>query len=252
MSIEIAKPWLADDKEAYHGKDPYFYDPDQFEWVKYVEDNWEVFRDEVLSVVQDHYDSMVAYPDLEKTDKKDAWHTLGLMYWTIRSRKAIKLFPKTWKIMKKIPYLSSCSFHELAPNSTIKPHIGDTNAMVRCHIGLVIPEQAPRCGIRVGTETRCWEEGKVLMFNDAHEHTAWNNTDRNRYVLSFDVMRPEYENRKYWIASQVLGKIYVEVLYQHLSWLRKLFSANWIKNFLFKTAKSGMYLYASVKARQSI
>tara|TARA_R110000737_G_scaffold308079_1_gene316088 strand:+ start:1005 stop:1763 length:759 start_codon:yes stop_codon:yes gene_type:complete len=250
MSNNKRRPWLADSNEPYHGQDPFFYDPKDFPWVEKIESNWEVLKQELMNVVENHYDDMLPYPDLEKTDKNNAWHTLGLMYWTIRSKKNINLFPKTWEIMKDIPFISSCSFHELAPYSTIKPHIGDTNAMVRCHIGIVIPEQAPRCGIRVGAETQCWQEGKILMFNDAHEHTAWNNTDSNRYVLSFDVMNPDFENKKQWIASQVLGKIFVEVLYQHNAWLRKLFSADWIKSALFFVSKGIMRLYASFNAMQ--
>jgi len=240
--------WLADYDKPYHGKDPYFYNPNEYAWVRYVEDNWETIRDEFLSIVTVNHDDFMPYPDLEKTDKKDAWHTAGLMYWTQKSKKIISRFPKTWAIMRKVPNISSCSFHLLEPHSTIKPHIGDTNVMLRCHIGIVIPAQAPRCGIRVGKETQCWEEGKILIFNDAHEHTAWNNTDKNRYVMSFDVMRPEFVKKRHWVASQVLGKIFVEVAYQHLAPLKKYLSANWIKNILFFLSKNSFRAMIAIRS----
>ncbi|MCY7294917.1 aspartyl/asparaginyl beta-hydroxylase domain-containing protein [Alteromonas sp. a30] len=242
------KPWLADDGTVYHGKDPYFYDPKQFAWVEEIESHWETFRDELMNVAKNAHDNMDPYPDLEKTDKKDAWHTAGMMYWTMRSKKNIKLFPKTWAIMSKIPSISSCSFHELAPHSTIKPHIGDTNMMVRCHMGIQVPAPLPKCGIRVGNEKQCWENGKILMFNDAHEHTAWNNSDEYRYILSFDVIQPKFEGKRFWVASQILGKIYVEVLYQHKAWLRKFFSAKWQKAILFSVYKSLFRVAVFVKS----
>lgn len=41
--------------------------------------------------------------------------------------------------------------------------------------------------IRVGDETRHWNEGKVFAFNDLCLHEAWNRTDRNRIVLLLDI-----------------------------------------------------------------
>src|SRR3546814_11176528 len=52
---------------------------------------------------------------------------------------------------------------------------------------LVIP---PDCALRVGDETRLWEPGKLLMFDDTIRHEAWNYSDRLRVVLLFDVWHP--------------------------------------------------------------
>lgn len=231
------RPWLSDDPEPYSHDGPNFYDPGQYPWVPQIESQWQVIRDELLEVVGEESNIMDPYVDLKKTDRNAAWKTAGLMYWTIKSPKNIRRFPKTWAIFKDIPNLTSCSLHLLEPHSSIKLHIGDTDAMVRCHMGLVIPAPLPRCGFRVGNETTAWEEGKIFMFNDACAHTAWNNTDENRYVISFDVMRPEFAARKYWVASQVLGKIFVEVSYQHHTWLEKYCSAKWIKSIFFTLSK---------------
>jgi hypothetical protein len=76
-----------------------------------------------------------------------------------------------------------------------------------------------------------------LIFNDAYEHTAWNNTDSDRYIISFDVMRPEFARKDCWTASQVLGKIFIEVIYQHKTWLRRYFAAEWKQRLLTRMAK---------------
>ena len=62
------------------------------------------------------------------------------------------------------------------------------NTRLICHLPLIVP---PGCGFRVGNETREWEEGKLLIFDDTIEHEAWNESDQDRVVLIFDIWRPE-------------------------------------------------------------
>jgi aspartate beta-hydroxylase len=42
----------------------------------------------------------------------------------------------------------------------------------------------------VGTETRGWEEGRLLIFDDSFQHEAWNHSDAVRTVLIFDTWNP--------------------------------------------------------------
>jgi len=205
------RPWVAYDPGGHPSHEPHVYDPGQFHWVKDVESRWIEIRDELLQVVNRDGKALLPYPDVSKTNRKHAWRTAGLMYWTFESDRYKSMFPRTWEVLRAVPNLTSASLLLLEANSTIKPHVGDTNAMVRCHMGLVVPARAPRCGLRVKDATLSWEEGEIFMFNDAHEHTAWNNTDRDRYILSFDVMRPEFEGMQAWVASRVLGNIFYDV-----------------------------------------
>ena len=39
-------------------------------------------------------------------------------------------------------------------------------------------------------ETRHWEEGKSLVFDDTYMHEAWNDTSSDRVVLFMDFVRP--------------------------------------------------------------
>jgi len=54
--------------------------------------------------------------------------------------------------------------------------------------GLIIPDGD--CALRVGTQTRHWAEGQVMVFDDTVEHEAWNRTADTRAVLLFDFLRP--------------------------------------------------------------
>jgi aspartyl/asparaginyl beta-hydroxylase (cupin superfamily) len=55
------------------------------------------------------------------------------------------------------------------------------------HLPLIIPE---KCFIRVGFETREWNVGEILVFDDTLEHEARNDSDELRVVLIFDVWNP--------------------------------------------------------------
>lgn len=217
------KPWTTYDGRPHPAHEPHLYDPAQFPWVAALEAEWTTIRDELRAVLGATDDVLLPYPDPTKTNRRGAWKTAGLMYWTFPSDKYIAMFPRTWAILQRIPELTSASLLLLEPHSTIKPHLGDTNAMVRCHMGLVVPAPAPRCGLRVKETTLSWEEGRVFMFNDAHEHTAWNNTDQARYILSFDVLRPEFRGMERWVSSRVLGNIFVDVMLTRHAWLRRVF-----------------------------
>lgn len=242
------RPWLADSRVPYPEHKEYFCDPSHYPAIAEVEANWTIIRDELMSALNAGDTDFKPYKDLEKMDKTTGWQTMGLMYWTRKSRRHIGRFPETWKIFRNIPNLTSCSLHLLEPHSMIKPHIGDTDAMVRCHIGLIVPAGLPQCGFRCGSGKRAWVEGKALCFNDAREHCAWNNTDRQRYIISFDLMHPEFLPIKHWIGAQVMGRINVEVMYQRNPWMKRYFGREWQMRLLLRMWKLVWFLRLKLDA----
>lgn len=76
----------------------------------------------------------------------------------------------------------------LKPGTHIQPHHGMLNTRLICHIPLVVN---PDCALRVGPETRSWEVGKALVFDDSFEHEAWNRGQATRVILLFEIWRPE-------------------------------------------------------------
>ena len=79
-------------------------------------------------------------------------------------------------------------FSRLLPGAHIPPHHGMLNSRLICHLPLIIPAG---CWLRVGNETREWEEGKLLIFDDSIEHEARNPSGETRIILLFDVWKPE-------------------------------------------------------------
>lgn len=79
------------------------------------------------------------------------------------------------------------------PGVHVWPHCGPTNCRIRSHLGLVIPE-GPR--LRVGNETRTWELGKFIVFDDSIEHEVWHDGNSLRLVLIVDMWHPELSARQ--------------------------------------------------------
>lgn len=139
--------------------DPYFFDNSRFAWAAEVESQWEVIRDELLLFLQRK--QLVPYFGSNLMSAPQVWKVLGLKFWGLNHSENQAHFPKTMAILNRVPGLSLVAFSQLDPESEIKPHNGDTNANIRCHLGLVVPGPLPELGFRVGTEVRSWEEGKV-------------------------------------------------------------------------------------------
>jgi hypothetical protein len=76
----------------------------------------------------------------------------------------------------------------LKPGTHIQPHVGMLNTRLIVHVPLVMN---PDCALRVGPETRAWEPGKALIFDDSFEHEAWNRGTETRVILLFEIWRPE-------------------------------------------------------------
>ena len=225
MQMKTDDPvWFAEDGPAFRGQEPSYFNPEDFAWVKPLEAQWTVIRDELQALLAADGAALTPYMNATMASQVGRWKTYGLMFWGQRNRQRAASCPRTMEIVKDIPGLCAVSFNLLEPHSSIKPHYGDTNAIIRCHLGLDIPGDAPRCAFRVRDEVRSWQNGKLLMFCDAHQHTAWNNTDQNRYIMVIDVFRPEFQPRRREVISRVLTAITLDVNYQRWPWLRRFCS----------------------------
>lgn len=77
----------------------------------------------------------------------------------------------------------------LEPGTHIPSHYGGSNAKLTLHLPLVVPQGDT--AIRVDTETRGWESGDMVIFDDTFEHEAWNRTSQPRAVLLLKAYHPD-------------------------------------------------------------
>lgn len=216
------EPWYMVNGGRYPGEDPYFYDPAQFPWVETLEDNWRTIRDELEALLADqgkerlkpYFNRVMVFPPKQ-------WKTLGFYFWGFRMHDNCRRCPNLTRLLESIPGMTAGSLSVLEAGANINPHQGDTNAIIRAHLGLRIPAGLPECGFQVGPEIGPWEEGKMLLFCDAHTHTAWNHSKERRLILIVDVMLPEFAARRNAICSHVLASALMQRAYQRFAWLNR-------------------------------
>ncbi len=235
---KASKLWFAFHGGKFRGTEPYYFDKRDFPWVEKVESQWLEVREELENLLKENGDIMTPYPIADMVTKPKRWKTFGFYFWKTKSHDNCKKCPKTAALLASIPNMTGASLNVLEPNTTIKPHHGDTNAIIRCHMGLGVPAPLPECGFKVGNEMRSWEDGKILMFCDAHIHTAWNNTSENRYILLIDIMRPEFASRTTEICCHALSALQLGFSYQRFAFLRKYFSSKRSAAVLHKLGKA--------------
>ncbi len=231
-SLHSPKLWFSIlSKDAqYSSEEVRFVDSSVFEWAKDGEKAAKEIQGELLNYLSHH--SLQSYFNTKMSDDVRKWKTVSLKWWGLEFYYNQKYFPKTTAFINRIPNLVSASFNLLEPHTRIYPHCGDTNGIFRCHFGLVIPAKLPTCGFRVEDEKRSWEEGKWLIFIDAKEHEAWNESNNRRCILVLDSIRPEFIQWKTFINLVVLTGLFLQRLAEKYGFLYKFQKVLWFKKFL--------------------
>ncbi len=192
--------------EWYKGREPCFYDVEKLPGTALLRENYAAIRREVEEFHAAHGQEITANFTPYRYSEK-GWRTLNLYSYFLRYDENCKKLPVIDSVVRQIPGMCLAQVAVLEPHTRIKAHFGDTNAVVRSHLGLIVPGDLPEMGIRVGREGRCWKEGDVLALQIARRHYAWNRTDHHRIVLVVDTFRPEYFARRFEIAGNVLAAI---------------------------------------------
>ena len=187
-------------------RQPAYFDSSEYPGTQILEDNFESIRDEILDYYNHNREDF--RPNFTPYAYNEAgWKTVNLYSYFLRYAGHCKKFPTVDRIVRTIPNMCLCQIAVLEPKTRIKAHFGDTNALIRSHLGILVPGDLPDIGIRVLRQNQGWAEGKVFSISIAHRHFAWNNTDKHRIVLVVDVVRPELATQKYEIAANALAVI---------------------------------------------
>lgn len=203
---------------SFRGTAPYFYDVERLPAMHRVRDRWRVIRDEFERNVRQGTDGVVDVFN-PAGPRVPGWRSVNLQTYLWHYHRARQAFPQTLALLDTIPGLVSAYINVLEPHARVPAHEGDSDAIIRCHLGLDVP--TGDCGVRVGPETRQCANGRLLAFCDAHDHEAWNETDGRRVVIVFDVMRPEHLRRRRWICANVLAATAVIWLEARVGLLRR-------------------------------
>lgn len=206
----------------YASSAPIFATREECPWLERVEASWREIRAEVEQYRSGRAGGVRAsfVPDDVDIRGWDAINFFSYQHWY---RHNCRAFPGTVGLLRSIPDLITAYVSILAPGAGLPVHNGDTNTTYRCHLGLVVPsEDVALCGLDVGGERTGWREGHAFAFNEAPRHFVWNRTERERIVLVFDVLRPQYRPQKLRICGDVLAAMTLTMLETKLPTLRRL------------------------------
>jgi aspartyl/asparaginyl beta-hydroxylase (cupin superfamily) len=178
-----------------------FFDRESFPWLDAIEAETDAIRDEFLAALsaEKGFTPYITYPQgvplnqwVELNNSPD-WSAFHLIKMGERVAANAGQCPRTMKALERAPQpdqpgrTPSAMFSLLKPRTRIPPHNGVTNVRLVTHLPLIVPEG---CGFRVGNDTRHWVPGKAWVFDDTIEHEAWNDSDKLRVVLIFDIWHP--------------------------------------------------------------
>ncbi|HEX8621052.1 MAG TPA: aspartyl/asparaginyl beta-hydroxylase domain-containing protein [Allosphingosinicella sp.] len=195
-----------------------FYDREAFDWAPALEASTDPIRGEVEALLARGADFR-PYVEGDRDRPQSDFHGLqGDPSWTafylwkngafVEENAA--LCPRTAEAVRRVPLSAigsrtpSVFFSLLRPGAHIPPHHGMLNSRLICHLPLIVPAGG---WLRVGAETRFWEEGRLLVFDDSIEHEARNPTDELRVVLIFDIWRPELSEAERGGVSAIFDAI---------------------------------------------
>jgi aspartate beta-hydroxylase len=171
-----------------------------FPWVDALEAETSCIRRELLSLLPEPagrepvFGSAALEADhLRGLDRAPTWN--GYYFYRHGERRADNCdrCPRTAAALDTLPLCKirrhgpEVLFSVFTPGTHLLPHRGVTNIRVVAHLPLIVPEH---CQLVVGGEPHCWQEGKVVVFDDTYEHEAWNRSGETRVVLIVDVWSP--------------------------------------------------------------
>ena len=173
-----------------------FFDTKDFPWVSQVEKHWIDIRRELDSLLN-AIESLPAFQEIqpEQSDISNNadWKIFPLCAYGWWPESSAARCPITVEVLKNIPGIKAGMFSIFKSGKIVPPHFGPYCGVLRYHLGVKIPNNYELCGIRVGKDTKFWREGKSLIFDDTHDHEAWNHSDDVRVVLFIDFERPLYD-----------------------------------------------------------
>ncbi len=178
-----------------------WWDPARFDWVSRLEARHTDILAELERVLA-RSSGLAPYvteihpgssAEWHKLSHSNAWSSYHLLKGGERVEAHCRACPATAAALEDLPlaraqgHAPEAFFSVLKPGTYIPPHHGLANTKLVVHLPLIVP---PGCAIKVGGETRQWQAGRCLVFDDSFEHEAWNRSDRLRVVLITEIWNP--------------------------------------------------------------
>jgi len=215
-----------------------FLEPAQLELCKQLSENYDIITSEYEALLKERFDrkGKDRFQSVTSMNYESGWKTMVLFYNGHRIKDfPYHLAPVTTKIMESVPLAGRIAgFNRQQPLSGIPLHSDGNNMWLTCQMGIKVPptitneagEEVPSAHIRVGPETRFWEEGECLLYDTTYEHETFNaHPTEERVVLHVDffntikmtpleieVLQYIYDMREQFMKAEGVAKVGAQVL----------------------------------------
>lgn len=212
--------FLRPPNEFYDGKLAPFYHSTCFPELNELKENWTLIRDEILEY-EHKSGNLSGMSSLSPANVTGGiWTVLYLNSFTRLFKKNRSKFPITTRLVDNVKNCVFASINILEPGTVIQPHYGDTNGIVRVHLGLIVPDPYPTIGINAGGEEMGWEEGDFMCFINVQKHFVWSKSEEKRYVLMLDIVPKPLWSRQKEICIKALGSQSFVYFYKNYKWFK--------------------------------
>jgi aspartate beta-hydroxylase len=184
-----------------------FYDRADFPWLDGVEAATDAIREELAAVLDD---PRAFAPYVQGDPDRPRHAQQGMLdnpdwsaFYLWRNGELVPenaaRCPRTLEALAEAPLARipnrapTVLFSQLRAGAHIPPHTGMINTRLICHLPLIVPG---KCRFRVGNDVREWQPGRAWVFDDSVNHEAWNDSERTRVILLFDIERPELDDEE--------------------------------------------------------
>jgi len=181
-----------------------WWDNKSFPWMKEIEANYEVIKQELLNLKNQKGFQPYRGPSwVSKIKAKDGvgtvstdsgdWNVFYLFLHDMKFTENCKKCPKTVEIIEKYfpRQYNHAFFSAVTPGTHIMKHNGPTNKKLRFHMPLIGVEGSK---LRVGEEIKAQKAGECYVFDDSFEHEAWHDGENTRITLIVDFWHPDLSN----------------------------------------------------------
>ena len=134
----------------------------------------------------------------QKATSTGNWNVAYLYLHGLDFSENLQLCPETVRILHQVlpRHYSHAFFSVLSPGTHVTSHYGPTNKKLRLHLPLIVPPEG-KAWLRVAEDHVILKKGKVVMFDDSHEHEAANDhPTQPRVVLVMDIWHPDFREEE--------------------------------------------------------
>ncbi len=175
-------------------------EPERFDWAADLEAVAPELAKEVAGSLDLDADGL---PYIGKHEVSETWRSLAgrsdwsaVHFWSdaLPNERALARFAKVRAALERLPLVTlegavpvEAFLSILKPRTRIPPHFGLANYRLTVHLPLIVPAG---CGVAVAGEARETRSGRLMIFDDSYEHSAWNDSEAARIVLIFEIWHP--------------------------------------------------------------